>query len=286
MLSDVKEILLRAQKGGYAVGAFNVSNMEIAQGVVMAAVEKRSPVILQITESAMKYAGAKEIAEIVKVVIEQRSEDIPVGLNLDHGKGFEIAKKAIELGFNEVMIDGSRLSFVENINLTKLVVDFAHKAKIAVQAELGIVPYLGEIDLSDLDWNKLMTDPIKAKELVEKTRVDFLAVAIGNSHGFFQELDEADWERLEQIKNLVKIPLVLHGASDWSREKITKAIKGGICCFNVDTDIRLAFVHELHRATDEKCFITDPRKIMGLARDSVKRKVIEKINLFGGANKV
>jgi len=286
MLADAKGILENAKKGKYAVGAFNVSNMETVQGVVMAALERRSPMVVQITESGMKYAGAKELVELTKVVIQERSEDIPIGLNLDHGKTFEQVKKAIELGFTEVMIDGSRLSFEENKNLTKRVVEHAHASKIPVQAELGIVPYLGEIDLSEVDWASLMTDPKKAKELVEYTGVDFLAVAIGNAHGFFREPEECDWERLAKIAAEVNIPLVLHGASDWSKEKIDLAIKGGISCFNVDTDIRLAFMHQICKTVGhDRCTITDPRKVMDPVRTAIKKKVIEKISIFGSAGK-
>jgi len=285
MLANVKEILRDAHKGKYAVGAFNASNMETVQGIVMAAVERRSPMVIQITESGMKYAGAKELTEIVKVVIQERSEDIPIGLNLDHGKTFDIAKKAIGLGFTEVMIDGSRLSFKDNKNLTKIVVNFAHTKGIPVQAELGIVPYLGELDVSEVNWEKLMTDPDEAKSFLEYTGVDFLAVAIGNAHGFFRELETCDWERLKLIKKKTGIPLVLHGASDWSKGKTEMAIGGGINCFNVDTDIRLAFMHQLCKLIEDKCTITDPRKIMDPVRTAVKNKVIEKINLFGSAMK-
>jgi len=260
--------------------------METVQGVVMAAAERRAPIIIQITESAMKYAGAEELAEIVKLVIRERSEDVPIGLNLDHGKSIELVRKAVELGFTEVMIDGSRLSFEDNKNLTKRVVDFSHEKGVPVQAELGIVPYLGEIDLSEVSWETLMTDPKKAKNFVDYTGVDFLAVAIGNAHGFFREAESCDWERLNQISAQTGIPLVLHGASDWSKEKIDLAIKGGINCFNVDTDIRLAFMHQLCRMVgDDKCTITDPRKVMDPVRTAIKKKVIEKINIFGSAVK-
>jgi len=285
MLADTKEILRSAQRGKYAVGAFNASNMETLQGIVMAAVQRKSPMIIQLTESAMKYAGAREIAEIAKIVIKDRSENVPIGLNLDHGKTFEIIRKAVDLGFTEVMIDGSRLSFEDNKNLTKRVVNFAHSKGLSVQAELGIVPYLGEIDISEVNWESLMTDPDRAKDFVESTKVDFLAVAIGNAHGFFREPERCDWERLKRIRKKVTIPLVLHGASDWSKDKIDMAINGGVSCFNVDTDIRLAFMHQLCKLVDDKCTITDPRKVMEPIREAIKNKVIEKINIFGSAMK-
>jgi len=286
MLVNARDILLKAKEGKYAVGAFNASNMETVQGIVMAAVEKKSPVIIQITESSMKYAGARELAEIVKTVVQERSNSVPIALNLDHGKTLDLVRKAVELGFTEVMIDGSRQTFEDNKNLTKRVVDFAHGENVPVQAELGIVPYLGEIDTSELNWEVLMTDPDKAKEFVDFTKVDFLAVAIGNAHGFFREADNCDWERLDRISKLTNIPLVLHGASDWSNGKTDNAIKGGICCFNVDTDIRLAFMHQLCQTIgSDKCTITDPRKVMDPVRTAIKKKVIEKINFFGSALK-
>jgi len=286
MLVNAKDILSKAKADKYAVGAFNVSNMETVQGVVMAAVERKSPLIVQITESTMKYAGAREIAELVKIVIEERSEDVPIAINLDHGKTMDSVRRAVELGFTEIMIDGSRLSYEDNKNLTKRVVDYAHSQNVPVQAELGIVPYLGEIDTSEVNWETLMTDPDKAKAFIEFTQVDFLAVAIGNAHGFFREPEKCDWERLKIIKEKTQIPLVLHGASDWSKEKIDSAVEGGINCFNVDTDIRLAFMHQLVKLIDgDKCTITDPRKVMDPVRSAIKKKVVEKINIFGSAMK-
>ncbi len=285
MFASAKEILTKAKEGKYAVGAFNVSNMEIAQAVVMAGVERRSPLILQITESAMKYAGDKELSKIVRTIIDERSEDIPVGINLDHGKTFDAVKKAIDLGFSSVMIDGSRLTFQENKNLTKMVVEYSHQRNIPVQAELGIVPYLGELSTDQVDWSALMTDPDKAKEFIEYTKADFLAVAIGNAHGFFREAEVFDWARLKTINEKLGIPLVLHGASDCSVDKISKSIENGVACFNVDTDIRLAFMGQLTKMVDSKISITDPRKIMEAVREAVKKKVIEKINIFGSGHK-
>ncbi len=285
MLTSIKEILTKAQEGGYAVGAFNLSNMETAQGILMAAVERRSPLIVQITESTMKFAGAKEIAEITRTIIKERSGDIPIGINLDHGKTFEVAMRCIDLGFNGVMIDGSRLSFEENLNLTKRVVDYAHEKQVTVQAELGVVPYLGESDLSEVNWKDFMTDPEQARQFVEATGADSLAIGIGNAHGFFRELENCDWDRLAEIREKIKIPLVIHGSSDWLEEKIIKAVEGGVSCFNVDTDLRLAFVHTLCQLTDDKCAITDPRNIMDAVRNAIKKKVIEKIHAYGSANK-
>jgi len=285
MLANIKEILNTAYKKNYAVGAFNISNMETAQAVVMAANEQKSPAIIQITEKAMKYAGAKELAEVVKAIIKERSNNIPIGINLDHGKTFELTKIAINLGFNGVMIDGSRLSFEENKALTKRVTNYAHANNVTVQAELGVVPYLGEIDENEVNWDTLMTDPVKALQFVKHTKVDTLAVAIGNAHGFFRENRTPDWKRLTELKKKLNMPLVLHGASDWMKEKVDKANKCGISCYNVDTDLRLAYMSQLCKSTDDKCTITDPRIVMAAVRESIKKKVMEKMNLFGSSRK-
>ena len=285
MLTSIKEILNKAQAEGYAVGAFNISNMETAQGIIMAAVERRSPLIIQITESTMKFAGAKEITEMAKIIISERSGNVPIGINLDHGKSFESAETCIKLGFTGVMIDGSRLSFEENKNITKRVVDLAHQTGTTVQAELGVVPYLGESDLSEVNWKDFMTDPDQAKEFIDGTGVDSLAVGIGNAHGFFREMANCDWERLAEIRKKVSIPLVIHGSSDWEEEKIQKAVAGGVSCFNVDTDLRLAFMHTICQLTDDKCSITDPRNVMDAVRNAIKKKVIEKIHAYGSSNR-
>lgn len=280
MLASAKNILTEAKTNGYAVGAFNAFNMEEAQAIVRAAVKKHTPVIIQITEKTMNYAGDEVIYDVVKTVIEKESASIPIGFHLDHGHNFDIVMRAIDAGLNSVMIDASDFSLRENVAITKRVVDYAHGKKVAVQAEIGNVPSLGGMEQNP-DWEKIMTDPLDAKWLVEETGVDALAIAIGNAHDFFRERPEPDWERLEAIHKLIPdTPLVMHGASDWANHKVTEAVKRGVVCFNVDTDLRIAFNTVLCQFTHDKCTIIDPRTVMAQARDAVQRVVEKKIDLF------
>ena len=280
MLASVKNILEEAKKNGYAVGAFNVFNMEETQAVVRAAVAKHTPVIVQITEKTMNYAGDGVIYDLVKSVIERESATIPIGFHLDHGHNFDIVMRAINAGLNSVMIDASDSSLRENIAMTKRVVDYAHERNVAVQAEIGNVPHLGGM-AQNPDWDKIMTNPLEAQWLVRETGVDALAVAIGNAHDFFRERPEPDWERLESIHKLVPdTSLVMHGASDWVNHKVKEAIKRGVVCFNVDTDMRVAFNTALCQFTHDKCSIIDPRKVMAEAREAVQKVVEKKIDIF------
>ena len=283
MLVKVKEILKSAQRKKGAVGAFNVSDLITAQAVVFAAVKLKKPAIVQITKSTLEYAGDVEIVNLVRNMIQERSKNIPMGINLDHGREFDLCKRAVSLGFTGVMIDGSTLSYEENKNLTAKVVTMAHKKQITVQGELGTVPYLGKHQVpsgTNGEWDKFMTDPLQAAEFVKNTGVDSLAVGIGNAHGFQKERDVPDWRRLKKINELVKVPLVLHGASDWSGPKVKKAVERGICCFNIDTDIRLAYINKLCAAFENGCVLEDPRKIMVVVRNHIQKKVEEKMRMF------
>ncbi len=280
MLAKVKDILEEAKANGYAVGAFNVFNMEEAQAVVRAALIAHTPVIIQITEKTMNYAGDHIIFDVVKSVIEHESASIPIGFHLDHGHSFDTVVRAIDMGLSSVMIDAAGSSLQNNIAITKKVAEYAHEKNISVQAELGIVPYLGETDQNP-DWEKLMTNPLDAKWLVEETGIDALAVSIGNAHGFFREKAEPDWDRLSEISKLIpETHIVLHGASDWLNHKVEEAVKRGIVCFNVDTDLRVAFNTILCQFTHDKCDIIDPRKVMAEAREAVQKVVEKKIELF------
>jgi fructose-bisphosphate aldolase, class II len=284
MLASVKNILLEAKSNGYAVGAFNVFNMEEAQAVVRAALKKHTPVILQVTEKSLKYGGDKVIYDVVRAVIEHESASIPIGFHLDHGSSLDVVTRAIEVGLNSVMIDASHLSLQENIAITRRVVELSHPKGVSVQAEIGKVPYLGETDQNP-NWDQIMTNPLDAKWLVEETKLDSLAISIGNAHGFFRERAEPDWKRLEEIRKIIPdTPLVLHGASDWVNHKVIEAVKRGIVCFNVDTDLRIAFNTVLCQFTHDKCDIIDPRKVMAEAREAVQKVVERKIDLFRNAN--
>src|SRR3989344_1071581 len=216
MLADVKILLEKARLGKYAVGAFNAVNLETARAIIDTAKELSSPVIVEMTERTLDYAGGRAIFHLVKNIAEFYAPEIPVGIHLDHGKSFEVVERAIEIGFTSVMYDGSRKEYIDNVMTTKRIVEIAHKQVIVVQAELGNVPYLGEMQMDTIDWEKHMTDPEQAAEFVQETGIDTLAVAIGNAHGFFRERPEPDYERLAAIAKRVSLPLVLPGAADWS----------------------------------------------------------------------
>lgn len=286
MLTSVKEILVKAKENGYAVGAFNTVNLETTQAIAQAAKELNSPVIIQVSEKTLEYAGVRGIFNLIKNEIEFYASQIPIGIHLDHGHSFEIIQRVATIGFPSVMYDGSRSDFVDNVEITKKVVDFCHERGISVQGELGNVPYLSEHKLGDVDWDKYMTDPLQAKQFVEKTDIDTLAIAIGNAHGFFREREIPDWERLDKIRSLVDIPIVLHGASDWEDGKATEAIKRGVSCFNVDTNTRVSFINALSNIFHiNKDPGFDMRDILGEAREAVKESVKKKMLLFGSKDK-
>lgn len=282
MRTNTVEILKDAMKGGYAVGAFNTFGLEITQSIVRASHKLRKPCIVQATTNAMKYAGSKILGDIVKSVIEHESNSTQIGFHLDHGKTFDDVVKAIDAGTDSVMIDASRSEFKENCEITSRVVKYAHENGVAVQAELGSVPYLGREE-QEIDWDQIMTDPNQAKELVDKTGIDALAVGIGNAHGFFRERPVPDWDRLKAIRSIIpNISLILHGASDWTVEKVKRAVAEGITCFNIDTDVRIAFVTSVRNALEQEHDVAtiDPRKILGVARENAMNKIEEKILMF------
>ncbi len=285
MLVSAKEILTKAKEGGYAVGAFNTINLEITQGIMAAAAEVRSPLIIQVTEKTFDYAGGRMIYEIIKKLAEDYNPEVPVAIHLDHGGSFEAVQRAVEIGFDSVMYDGSRKPFNDNLRITKSVVEFCHPKGIWVQGELGNVPYVSEHKMEDVDWDKYMTDPDQAKEFVEATGVDTLAVGIGNAHGFFKEREVPDWKRLSKIRELVDVPLIMHGASDWEDGKAKEAIKRGVNCFNIDTNTRLAFMSTLSSEFKNSDPGIDPRPVLEQAREAVKHSVMKKMELFGSAGK-
>lgn len=286
MITSVKEILLKAKEGGYAVGAFNTTNLETTRAIIDAAKELKSPVIIQITEKTLDYAGGRAIYNLVKNCAEFYAKEIPIGLHLDHGKSFEIVARCVEIGFTSVMYDGSRKSYTDNVANTQKIVQYCHKRGVDVQAELGNVPYIGEGEMGEVDWEKYMTNPEQAQAFVAETGIDTLAVAIGNAHGFFKERQEPDYDRLAAISANVNIPLILHGASDWENGRVKEVIERGICCFNVDTATRLAFVNSLTKSVREGADISfDLRKLLGEAREAVKQTVMTKMKYFGSDGK-
>jgi len=301
-----KEMFQKALTKDYAIGAFNVNNMEIIQGIVDAAKIEKSPLILQVSAGARKYARPAYLLKLVEAAVLDTGLDIC--LHLDHGEDFDICKKCIDDGFTSVMIDGSKYPFEENIRITKEVVDYAHAHGVVVEAELGKLA--GVEDNVKVDARSAtFTDPLEAKEFVERTGVDSLAIAIGTSHGAYKFKGEPylDFERLKEIHKLIPdTPLVLHGASSVLQEfvkrcneyggeipgaqgvpedMIREATKYGICKVNIDTDLRLAMTAEVRKYIAENPSDFDPRKYLGPGRDAIQSMVQHKIkNVLNASN--
>lgn len=275
-LVTTKEMLLDAQKNGYAVGAFNVENMEMVQAVIAAAEELRSPVIMQTTSSTLKYAGPEYYYANVAAAAQKAS--VPVAIHLDHGNGFDIAVKCFREGYTSIMIDGSHSVLEENIAITKEVVDICHAGNVPVEAELGKVG--GKED--DVDGGSGgYTDPAEAVRFVEETGVDFLAVAIGTAHGVYKGVPKLDVDRLSQIREVVSIPLVLHGTSGVPDEAVKECIRRGICKVNYATDLRIAFTEGVKEVLTAHPETIDPKKYNAVGREKVKEYVLGRIKVVG-----
>ncbi len=282
MLVTGREILEHANKNGYAVGAFNVNNMEIVQAIIQAAEETNSPVILQASQGGIKYAGVEYIAALGKVAAEKAK--VPVALHLDHGTDFQQIMLCIRNGFTSVMIDGSRYPLQENIDITKKVVEVAHAVGVSVEAELGKIGGT-EDDITVDERDATFTDPAEAKLFVEETGVDSLAIAVGTAHGVYKGEPNIDFDRIKKIKELVGIPLVLHGSSGVPAESIKKAVECGINKINIDTDLRIAFTQAMKAFLKENPDNIDPRKILTPAREAMKEVIKEKMVLFGSSGR-
>ncbi len=286
MLVKPHEIFRDALQSGYAIGAFNTSNLELAQAIIQGAAEKKSPVIAQTSEGAIEYAGLKVIASIIRLLAE--SVDVPVMMHLDHGKSMDMAKKCIEAGYTSVMIDVSTLPFQENIRVTKEVVEYAHARGVWVEAELGAI--VGKEGVKELKGgatpDSFLTKPEEALEFIERTGVDALAVSVGTIHGAFSGQEYIRFELLEQIEKAVpNMPLVLHGASGISDDHIRKASASNVCKVNVDTELRIAFEKAVKAYFSSEHDSVDPRKLLGPAKEAVQKEVEHKIELFGSSNK-
>lgn len=281
-LVAVNDLLFKADREGYAVGAFNANNMEIVQAIIEAAEKEKSPVIMQASQGAIKYAGLEFITGMVKIASEEAS--VPVALHLDHGTDFDQVVKCIRSGFSSVMYDGSKLPLEENIAITNKVLDIARPIGVSVEAELGKIG--GTEDLVHVeDKDAVFTDPQEAQEFVKQTGIKSLAIAIGTAHGQYKGEPKLDFERLVKIKGLTKIPLVLHGSSGVPDESVQKAIKLGICKVNIDTNIREAFVWKMREVIKNSPDEIDPRKILGPARDAAVEIIRQKIRVFGSSGK-
>ncbi len=271
-----EKMLLDAQKGGYAVGAFNVENMEMVKAVLAAAEELKAPVMLQTTPSTIKYGTVETYAAIVKAEAEKVS--VPVCLHLDHGSSFDLAVKAMKAGYTSVMIDGSHEDFENNIAVTKRVVDVAKAFGIPVEAELGKVGGKEDDLEAEADTN---TDPMEAKEFVERTGVSSLAVAIGTAHGFYVGTPVLDKPRVSAIKEVVSVPLVLHGASGLSEEDVRECVERGMCKVNFATELRAAYTDAVKKLLEEKPETFDPKKLGTVGMEAVKEQVMIRMKMCG-----
>lgn len=309
-LVNTKKMFEMAYKNGFAVGAFNVNNMEITQGIMSAVSQEKAPLILQISRGAREYASMSYLKAIIDVAVAENPA-IPIAMHLDHGDTFELCKQCVDDGFTSVMIDASSKPFTENIRLTKKVVEYAHSHGVVVEAELGQLGGIEEhvVGVSSDDVDKHLTDPNQAVEFVEKTGCDSLAVACGTSHGAYKFKSEPKiaLDIIQKIGGLLPgFPLVMHGSSSVLKEfkdlinkyggkmpdamgvpeeAIAKAAKMGICKVNIDTDLRMAMTAKIRQVFAEKPAEFDPRKYLGPAREAICEMVRHKLHILGCAGR-
>jgi fructose-bisphosphate aldolase class II len=307
-LVNTKKMFEMAYKNGYAVGAFNVNNMEITQGIIAAIAEEKAPLILQVSRGAREYASISYLNAIINVAAEE-NPDIPIATNLDHGDNFETCKQFVDDGFTSVMIDASKLPLKENIAVTKKVVQYAHARDVCVEAELGQLGGIEEDVVGVDDVRKHIADPDQVVEFVEKSGCDSLAVACGTSHGAYKFKTEPKlaFDVIQEIaERLPGFPLVMHGSSSVLKEfvdlinkyggnlpnamgvpeeSVSKAAKMAICKINIDTDLRLALTAKIRQVFAEKPGEFDPRKYLGPGRDAIKAMVKHKLHVLGCAGK-
>jgi len=275
-LVTTKEMLTKAQKEGYAVGAFNAENMEMIQAIIAAAEELHAPVIVQTTPGTLKYASPELFLAMVRA--EAAKVSIPVALHLDHGSSFALAARTLRAGYTSIMIDGSKEKFEDNVAISAAVAEMAHAMNIPVEAELGTVG--GKEDTHSVsDADKSYTDPAEAEEFAERTKVDFLAVGIGNAHGFYKGVPELKFDILEETKKRVSIPIVLHGASGIPDEDVKKATSLGICKVNFATELRDAFTKAVKAYLAKDPDVFDPKKYGAAGREAVKSLVMHKMEV-------
>ncbi len=310
-LVDTKKMFNAALKNGFAVGAFNVNNMELMQGIVEACKEQNSPLILQISKGARKYANMSYLMALINVAVKESG--LPIAVHLDHGDTFELCKACIDEGFTSVMIDGSHHPYEENVKVTKQVCDYAHSQKtyVSVEAELGRLGGIEEdvVGVKEEDLHKFLTDPDQAEDFVKRTGCDSLAVACGTSHGAykFKTAPKLAFDLIAELhRRMPTTPLVMHGSSSVPQELVqminkyggqmpnamgvpeealAKAGKLGVCKINIDTDLRLALTAAIRKVFAEKPSEFDPRNYLGPGRDAVKAVVANKVKVLGCAGK-
>lgn len=279
---NTREMFAKAQKGKYAIPAFNIHNLETIQVVVDTAAALRSPVILAGTPSTIEYGGGDYLIAIVEMAA--RKYDIPIAIHLDHFEKFDEIKKYVDLGVKSCMIDASHHSFEENVRIVKEVVDYAHTLNVSVEAELGRLGGV-EDDLVVDEKDAKYTNPQQAQEFIQLTNIDSLAVAIGTAHGLYKGEPKIDIERLAEIQKVVDIPLVLHGASDVPDEIVKKTIELGICKVNIATDLKIPFSNAVKAYFAENPDANDPRKYLTPGKKAMEQVVIHKIKMCGSDGK-
>jgi len=282
-LVSMKEMLNKALAGKYAVGQFNINNLEWTQAILAAAEEEKSPVILGVSEGAARHmSGFKTVVKMIEGLMEDMKITVPVAIHLDHGSSFEKCKEAIEAGFTSVMIDASHHSFEENVSITSKVVELAHAKGVSVEAELGTVGGQEDDVVSD---GIIYADAQECLELVQKTGIDTLAPALGSVHGPYKGEPKLGFDEMEEICNLTGMPLVLHGGTGIPTEHIQKAISRGTAKINVNTENQIAFTKAVREFLNSDSVAYDPRKYIVPGREVIKATVIGKIREFGSSNK-
>lgn len=282
MLQNMINMLDKAKKEGYAVPQFNINNLEWTKYILEACEEGKSPVILGVSEGAAKYMGGYNVVtNIVKGLIKDLKITIPVTIHLDHGSSFDTCKKAISAGFTSVMIDASRFSLEENIQITKQVVKYAKCRRVSVEAEIGHIGGSEDGISSDLMY-ATVNDSV---ELYKNTKIDFLAPALGSVHGLYKGEPKINFERMKEIKDKLNIPLVLHGGTGLPDEIIKESIKCGICKININTELQIAWTKGVREKLNSDNNVYDPRKVISAGEKNVKEAIINKINLLGSINK-
>jgi len=282
-LVSMTEMLNKAKKEGYAVGQFNLNNLEFTQAILLAAEEEKSPVILGVSEGAARYmAGFKTIVKMVEGLMEDYKITVPVAIHLDHGSSFEKCKESIDAGFTSVMIDASHHSFEENIEITSKVVEYAHAKGVSVEAELGTV---GGQEDDVVAEGVIYADANECVELVKRTGIDCLAPALGSVHGPYKGEPQLGFKEMEEIGKLTGVPLVLHGGTGIPTKDIQQSVSLGTAKINVNTENQIASAKTVREVLAAKPNEYDPRKYLGPARDTIKATVIGKIREFGSAGK-
>lgn len=281
-LVSMKEMLIKARDEKYAVGQFNINNLEWTQAILLAAQEENSPVILGVSEGAGKYMGGfVAVVHMVKGLIASYNITVPVAIHLDHGSSFDNCKAAIDAGFTSVMIDASHHSFEENVEITKQVVEYAHAHGVSVEAELGTVG--GEED--GVTGGIIYADPAECKALVQATNIDCLAPALGSVHGPYKGEPKLGFAEMEQIGKETEMPLVLHGGTGIPDEQIQRSISLGTAKINVNTENQIAATRVVREILNNDQKVYDPRKFLGPAREAIKETVIGKMRVFGSSQK-